>query len=68
MRKPVIAGNWKLFKTSAEAVELVAALKPLVAGAANVEIVVAPVFTVLDRVSRVIAGSAINLDREIPRD
>jgi len=61
MRTPVIAGNWKLFKTSAEAVELVTALKPLVAAADSVEIVVAPVFTVLDRVSRVIAGSAINL-------
>jgi len=64
MRKPVIAGNWKLFKTSAEAVELVTALKPLVSGAANVEIVVAPVFTVLDRVSKVIAGSNIKLSAQ----
>jgi len=61
MRKPVIAGNWKLFKTSVEAVELVAALKPLVSGAATVEIIVAPVFTVLERVSRVIADSSIKL-------
>lgn len=61
MRKPVIAGNWKLFKTSAEAVELVTELLPLVSGAENVEIVVAPVFTVLDRVSRVISGSNVKL-------
>jgi len=61
MRKPVIAGNWKLFKTSAEAVELVTELLPLVSGADNVEIVVAPVFTVLDRVSRVISGSNVKL-------
>lgn len=61
MRKPVIAGNWKLFKTSAEALELVTALKPLVSAASAVEIVVAPVFTVLERVSRAIAGSSIRL-------
>jgi len=61
MRKPVIAGNWKLFKTAAEAVELVSGLLPLVAAADKVEIVVAPVFTVLERVSRSIAGSSIKL-------
>jgi triosephosphate isomerase len=64
MRKPVIAGNWKLFKTSAEAVELVSGLLPLVSGADNVEIVVAPVFTVLDRVSRVISGSSVRLSAQ----
>ena len=64
MRKPVIAGNWKLFKTSAEAVELVSGLLPLVSGADNVEIVVAPVFTVLDRVNRVIAGSNVKLSAQ----
>jgi triosephosphate isomerase len=51
MRKPLIAGNWKLFKTIAEAVEMVDDLKPLVAGNQSVEIVVAPVFTALSRVS-----------------
>lgn len=64
MRKPVIAGNWKLFKTSAEAVELVNGLLPLVSGASNVEIVVAPVFTVLERVSKVISGSGIRLSAQ----
>lgn len=64
MRKPVIAGNWKLFKTSAEAVELVTGLIPLVADAKNVEIVVAPVFTVLDRVRTAIAGSNVNLSAQ----
>ena len=64
MRKPVIAGNWKLFKTSAEAVELVTGLLPLVSAANNVEIVVAPVFTVLDRVNGVIAGSNIKLSAQ----
>lgn len=61
MRKPVIAGNWKLFKTIAEAIELVNGLKPLVAGNQGVEIVVAPVFTALSRVSDALEGSNIML-------
>ena len=31
MRKPIIAGNWKMNKTAAEAVALINELKPLVA-------------------------------------
>jgi len=61
MRTPVIAGNWKLFKTIAESVALVQELKPLVANSQGVEIVVAPVFTALSRVSDVIEGSNIRL-------
>jgi triosephosphate isomerase len=61
MRKPVIAGNWKLFKTIAESVALVTELKPLVADNQRVEIVVAPVFTSLSRVSDAIKGSNINM-------
>ena len=61
MRKTVIAGNWKLFKTIAEAIELVNGLKPLVAGNQGVEIVVAPVFTALSRVSDALEGSNIML-------
>ncbi len=61
MRTPVIAGNWKLFKTIAEATSLVNDLKPLVSGTAGVEIVVAPVFTALSRVAEASAGSNIRL-------
>lgn len=61
MRIPVIAGNWKLFKTIGESVSLVNELKPLVADRQGVEIVVAPVFTALSRVSDAIGGSNIRL-------
>ena len=61
MRKPVIAGNWKLFKTIAESVALVHELQPLVANSQDVEIVVAPVFTALSRVNDAIEGSNIKL-------
>ena len=61
MRKPVIAGNWKLYKTKAEALALIGELAPLVAGVTGVEIVVAPVFTVLPTLVGAIAGTPINL-------
>jgi triosephosphate isomerase (TIM) len=61
MRKPVIAGNWKLFKTIGEAIGMVKELKPLVAGTRGVEIIVAPVFTALSRVADELAGSNILL-------
>ena len=61
MRIPVIAGNWKLFKTISESVALVDDLKPLVADIHGVEIVVAPVFTALSRVCDAVKGSNILL-------
>jgi triosephosphate isomerase len=61
MRKPMIAGNWKLHKTIAEATELVNELKPLVAANQAVEVVVAPVFTALSAVTAATAGSNISL-------
>src|SRR5690242_1643416 len=64
MRTPVIAGNWKLFKTISEATALVNEIKPLVAGTKDVEIVVAPVFTALNRVSDAVAGSNVLLSAQ----
>ena len=64
MRTPVIAGNWKLFKKTTEAVQLVAGIIPLVQGKSGVEIIVAPVFTVLAAVSKAIAGSSIKLSAQ----
>ena len=34
MRKVIVAGNWKMHKTAPKAVELIAALKPLLEGVA----------------------------------
>lgn len=61
MRTPVIAGNWKLYKTTGEAVDLVGNLAPLVKQTRDVEIIVAPVFTVLGSVAKAVAGSNIRL-------
>ncbi len=61
MRTPVIAGNWKLFKTADEALALVHELAGLVKNVSDVEVVVAPVFTVLSRVKTALAGTNIKL-------
>lgn len=61
MRIPLIAGNWKLYKTITESVALVNELKPLVENSAGVQIVVAPVFTALSRVFDATEGSQIKL-------
>ena len=61
MRKPMIAGNWKLHKTISEATSLVAELIPAVASNQNVDIVVAPVYTALSKVAETLAGSNIKL-------
>ena len=59
MRKPVIAGNWKMYKTIAEAVEFVQKLKPLVANSAHCDVVVGPPFTALRAVADAAKGSNI---------
>jgi len=60
-RKPVIAGNWKMYKKVGPAVEMALELKPLVANSNHCEVVIAPVFTSLKTVSDRIEGSNIKL-------
>lgn len=59
MRKPVIAGNWKMYKTLGESVETAIALKPLVANSNHCEIVIAPVFTAIKTVADRLEGSNV---------
>jgi triosephosphate isomerase len=59
MRTPVIAGNWKMYKTIAEAVDFVEKIRPLVAAADHCEVVVAPPFTALRAVAEAVKGSNI---------
>jgi triosephosphate isomerase (TIM) len=61
MRKPVIAGNWKMYKSINESVDTVLALKPLVANANHCEVIVAPVFTSLKIVADRLEGSNIHV-------
>src|ERR1700694_4803294 len=61
MRKPVIAGNWKMYKTLSEAVDAALALKPLVSNANHCEVIIAPVFTALKTVSDRLEGSNVRV-------
>ncbi len=60
MRKPIIAGNWKMNKTPEEAKELVTALVPLVKNA-KCDVVICPPFVDLCAVKPIIAGTNIHL-------
>ncbi len=60
-RRPVIAGNWKMFKTVAEAVGFVEKLKPPVAKVDHCEVVVAPPFTALRAVAEAARGSKLGV-------
>ncbi|MCS6806801.1 MAG: triose-phosphate isomerase [Acidobacteriota bacterium] len=61
MRKPIIVGNWKMYKLVHEAVETVLALKPLVAQVQHCDIAVAPPFTALKAVADRLEGSNIGV-------
>ena len=61
MRKPIIAGNWKLFKTISEARELAIKLKEDLADVSDREIIIAPVFTALAPLAAELLGSNLQL-------
>ena len=61
MRRPVIAGNWKMFKTQAEARAFVIALKPLVGGSTHCDIVIGAPFTALAAAVDAARGSAMGI-------
>lgn len=61
MRKPLIAGNWKLNNTIAEASQLAEALKIKLGIITDKDIVIAPVFTALAQVAEICASSSIQI-------
>ena len=61
MRKPIIAGNWKLYKTISEARDLVTKLKEGLTDVNDREIIIAPVFTALAPLATEVAGSNLQL-------
>jgi triosephosphate isomerase (TIM) len=61
MRRPVIAGNWKMYKTQAEAREYFSALAPLVQGCVHCDIIVAPPFTALAAAVEAVKGTPISI-------
>jgi len=59
MRKPVMAGNWKMFKTPAETTAFLEKFRPMVAQSTHCEIVICPPFTNLAAAVEAAKGTAI---------
>jgi triosephosphate isomerase len=61
LRRPLVAGNWKLYKTLRESIELAGAVSKLAAAHPAPEIAIAPVFTALSKVADALQGSNVAL-------
>jgi triosephosphate isomerase (TIM) len=57
MRRPYIAGNWKMYKTAAEAADLAARLAAALVGETDRKIMIAPPFTALHAVRTALDAS-----------
>jgi len=61
MRTPLIAGNWKMHKTLAEARELVAGIREGIQGVEGVDVLICPPFSLLFPMAKAVADSPIML-------
>jgi len=61
IRKKLIAGNWKMNKTSADAVSLAHEIVVSLGTQSSVEVVICPPFTALEGVARAVDGSLVKL-------
>jgi triosephosphate isomerase len=61
MRKPIVAGNWKMHKTAVEARQLVYESKTDLAGISQVDVVFCPPFTALAEVAGLVKDSNIGV-------
>ena len=61
MRTPIVAGNWKMNKTPAEATDLARALLADLAGVGGVDRVLCPPFVALPAVAEVVKGSPLEV-------
>ena len=61
MRKPIISGNWKMYKNTADSVATAMDLKSLCTDVDHCEVIIAPVFTALEAVASKLEGSNIKV-------
>jgi triosephosphate isomerase len=64
MRRPIIAGNWKMYKTLQETVQFIEEFKPLVKSSIHCDIVIAPPFTALSEAVKAARGSNIGISAQ----
>lgn len=61
MRRPILAGNWKMYKTPVETRAFFEKFRPLVAGSTHCEIVICPPFLDLDAAVEAVRGTPIEI-------
>ena len=61
MRTPIIAGNWKMYKTVADTVKYVKEFRVMVKDMTNVEMVVAPPFTAVHAVAEALRNANVGV-------
>jgi len=61
VRRPLIAGNWKMYKTSIEAVEFARQFTPGLEGVDDRDIMIAPAFTALEATAAALKGTPVAL-------
>jgi len=61
MRRPVMAGNWKMYKTPAETTAFFEKFRPLAGNPAHCEVVICPPFTNLAAAVEAAKGTAIRI-------
>ena len=61
MRRPLIAGNWKMFKTVHEAVVFAKERRSMVKDVTGVDIVVAPPFTAVHAVAEALRNANVGV-------
>lgn len=61
MRKPLMAGNWKMHKNIPEAIAMVKELKPLISDVKDVDVLICPVFTAVYPLANEVKGSNIQI-------
>ncbi|HEY6334224.1 MAG TPA: triose-phosphate isomerase, partial [Blastocatellia bacterium] len=64
MRRPLIAGNWKMYKTIGQSADFVRTFIPLVSGNKDCDVVLAPPFTALKALSDGLAGTSIGVSSQ----
>lgn len=61
MRRPLMAGNWKMHKNIPEAIAMVKELKPLISDVKDVDVLICPVFTAIYPLANEVKGSNIQI-------
>jgi triosephosphate isomerase len=61
MRKPIMAGNWKMYKTPAETTAFFEKFRPLAESSKHCETVICPPFTSLAAAVEAVKGSSIHI-------